>query len=205
MRDIPTGASVDEPVTSRSLTDRFATLHADDALAAEALALSLAQTAQATGARVVAVSACLLGEPTRYDGGDKRCQPLIDSLVADTDTVMLPLCPELLAGMGCPRPAVHYAEGDGAAMLAGRPTKVVTAAGDDCTALLDQGAARAEHLIQLAGAVAVVLKERSPSCGVRQIHGAEGLKAGLGMLTARLQRHALTIQSEEEVLGESLS
>lgn len=205
MRDTPSGASVDEPVTSQSLTDRFAALHADDALAAKALASSLGRTAQASGARVVAVSACLLGEPTRYDGGDKRCQLLMDSLLADADTVILPLCPERLAGMGCPRPAVHYAEGDGATMLAGRPTKAVTATGEDCTALLDQGAARAERLIELAGAAAVVLKERSPSCGVRQIHGANGLQAGLGMLTARLQRHGLTIQCEEEVLGESLS
>jgi uncharacterized protein YbbK (DUF523 family) len=101
-------------------------------------------------ARVV-VSACLLGERVRWDGEHRGgvLPPLPD------DFEFVPVCPEVAAGLGVPRPPIRLErERD---RLSVRPV----AGGDDLTAAL---AATAEPLeaLPLAGAI---LARRSPSCG----------------------------------------
>lgn len=54
---------------------------------------------------VIGVSACLVGETVRYDGGHK-----FHALIADHLTLharLAPFCPELKAGLGVPRPPVR--------------------------------------------------------------------------------------------------
>jgi uncharacterized protein YbbK (DUF523 family) len=51
------------------------------------------------------VSACLLGHEVRYDGGHKRHPFLTDLLAPFVDWV--PVCPEVEAGFGTPREAMH--------------------------------------------------------------------------------------------------
>ena len=58
----------------------------------------------------VGVSACLLGEEVRYNGGHTRARYLTDTLGQFFDFV--PVCPEVEIGMGVPRPAVRL-ERDG--------------------------------------------------------------------------------------------
>ena len=53
----------------------------------------------------VGVSACLLGEPVRFDGGNKRDAFLVDQLSPFVDWA--PLCPELALGLGTPREALR--------------------------------------------------------------------------------------------------
>ncbi|NIQ97595.1 MAG: DUF523 domain-containing protein, partial [Desulfuromonadales bacterium] len=53
--------------------------------------------------RPILVSTCLLGIPTRYDGGAKRNERVIDYLRRN-DFVPVPVCPEQLAGLPTPRP-----------------------------------------------------------------------------------------------------
>lgn len=172
-------------------------LHGDDPADAEAAARELA----ASGRRVVAISACLLGEKTRWDGDDRLTPAAVDPLLADPTVAVLPLCPEILGGMGCPRPPVHFADGDGDALAAGGPARVVDDRGADRTAELAAGAARADALAAAAGATSALLKERSPSCGVRVIHGPSGVIPGRGAFTARLARRAhLPLRSEEDVV-----
>jgi len=55
------------------------------------------------------VSACLLGERVRYDGGHKLDRLLIDAL--GEDVTFVPVCPEVECGLGVPREAMHL-EGD---------------------------------------------------------------------------------------------
>ena len=109
------------------------------------------------------VSACLLGVRCRYDGNDKRD----DAAVARADrgdSVILPLCPEVLARLGVPRPAITLSA-DG---------KIATdARGRDVTAELEAGARLADLFAREAGATRALLKERSPSCGVNEVHGPE--------------------------------
>ena len=51
------------------------------------------------------ISACLLGEKVRYDGGDKRDRFLTDTFGLHVEWI--PVCPELEVGMGVPREPVR--------------------------------------------------------------------------------------------------
>ena len=59
----------------------------------------------------VGVSACLLGQEVRYDGGHKRDRFLTDVLGSYVEWV--PVCPEMEAGLGVPRPTVRLVQIDG--------------------------------------------------------------------------------------------
>lgn len=62
-----------------------------------------------TGNIAVGVSACLLGEKVRYDGGHKHDYYITDTLGKFFSFV--PVCPEVESGMGVPREEMHL-EGD---------------------------------------------------------------------------------------------
>ena len=56
----------------------------------------------------IAVSACLLGERCRYDGGTKPDEAVI-RLSGKTEPV--PICPERLSGLPIPRPPAEIRDG----------------------------------------------------------------------------------------------
>ena len=53
----------------------------------------------------IGISACLLGEQVRYDGGHKRLPFASDELARHFDFVKI--CPEQAIGMGVPRPTIR--------------------------------------------------------------------------------------------------
>jgi uncharacterized protein YbbK (DUF523 family) len=171
-------------------------LHDGDPAQAEAACREVAKEATDRGARVVVISACLLGERTRYDGRDKAMPEATAPLVDDEQVRVLPLCPEILGGMGCPRPPVHFQVGDGDDPAA----RVTDDAGRDRTEALFRGARRAALLADLAGAGEALLKENSPSCGVHAVYGPRGTKPGRGALTAALSHLRLPVWSECDVV-----
>ena len=59
---------------------------------------------------LLGVSSCLLGEAVRFDGGHKRDRFVADLLGAFVEWV--PVCPELEAGMGVPRPPLRLVRAD---------------------------------------------------------------------------------------------
>lgn len=143
-------------------------------------------------APVWVVSACLLGIPCRYDGLHKGLASP-DRLVDGRQ--VLPLCPEVLAGLGVPRPPMVFEGGDGVAALAGA-ARLVDEHGRDCTAQLAKGAALAVRLALAAGCVSGLLKARSPSCGVQQVHTKTGLIPGCGMFTAACHQAGIRVRSD---------
>ena len=56
----------------------------------------------------VAISACLLGRPVRYDGGTKPCAEVIELA---NKVEVCPVCPEGAAGLPVPRPPAEQREG----------------------------------------------------------------------------------------------
>ena len=71
---------------------------------------------QNTNEEVVLVSACLLGQPVRYNGGGCADPALVLALA---ETEVIPVCPEHLGGLPTPRLPAELQGGDGAAVLNG--------------------------------------------------------------------------------------
>ncbi|MGQ9779516.1 MAG: DUF523 domain-containing protein [Bacillota bacterium] len=149
----------------------------------------------------ILVSACLLGHACRYDGGHCRHEGVL-RLLAGREIV--PVCPEALGGLAIPRPPAEIVGGDGQDVLAGR-ARVVDQTGKDVTEAFRRGAEAVLACAVSCGAKAAVLKERSPSCGVRCIYDgsfARRLRPGLGVTTALLTAYGMMVASEEELAGE---
>lgn len=139
----------------------------------------------------ILVSACLLGEPVRYDG---RAQPLQDALLAQwrREGRVIPCCPELAGGLPVPRaPAERQADG-----------RIVTRGGQDVSAAFARGAACALALCRQHGIRLALLKARSPSCGNREIYDGHfrGQRiAGVGVTAALLRQQGIDVYSELEL------
>jgi uncharacterized protein YbbK (DUF523 family) len=107
------------------------------------------------------VSACLLGENVRYDGGHAR-----DRFVADTLGQwfeFVPVCPEMEIGMGMSRPTVRRVE-------EGRGIRLVApSTGEDFTErMLDYAGDKITELMRL-DLDSYILKKGSLSCGMERI------------------------------------
>lgn len=103
----------------------------------------------------IAVSACLLGEPCRYDGESRPCEAVLQ-LRATHELVSV--CPETLGGLPVPRTPCEI-------VAAERALRVVDADGGDATDAFLAGAAKTVELVQERGCTLAVLKAKSPSCG----------------------------------------
>lgn len=106
----------------------------------------------------IAVSACLLGVPCRFDGEARPCAA-VQRLRASGEHTVVPICPESGAGLPIPRSPNEVVAG--AAEL-----RVIDADGADNTAAFVQGAQRALG----AGCTHAILKAKSPSCGSGRIY-----------------------------------
>jgi uncharacterized protein YbgA (DUF1722 family)/uncharacterized protein YbbK (DUF523 family) len=140
------------------------------------------------------VSACLVGQHVRFDGGHKR-DPFLTGLF-DPFVEWVPVCPEEEAGFGTPREAMHLARtGAGIRLLTVR-------SGRDLTDPLQ--AASSARLAQLASADldGYVLKKDSPSCGLQRVkvydpHGSPA-RSGTGFFARALCAAFPLLPVEEE-------
>jgi len=140
-----------------------------------------------------AVSACLLGIPCRWNGKTKLNKKALQLFLKDGAVVV---CPEMLAGLGMPRPACEIQGGDGHDVLAGR-AKVVDERGKNYTAQYLKGARRALKLMKQMGVNEVMLKSGSPSCGAGHIYRGDfsgRYKRGQGVFAALLKEAGIKIK-----------
>ena len=147
----------------------------------------------------VLVSACLLGQPVRYDG---RASGHPDVLQAwQREGRVVPLCPEVAGGLPTPRPPAEIPGGQGGAVLDG-DAQVVTIVGEDVSAAFLAGARLALELVRRHGIRVAVLKSGSPSCGNRLVYDGtfSGSKInGEGVTSALLRREGVLVFSELEL------
>ena len=136
----------------------------------------------------ILVSACLLGCPCRYDGKSKPNDAVLSLMEHHT---LIPVCPEQMGGLATPRVPAERKDGG-----------VFTEQGGDVTAQYLRGAEEALHLAQLYGCSCAVLKERSPSCGSREIYDgtfSRKLIAGDGVTAELLKANGIAVYGESEV------
>ena len=118
----------------------------------------------------IAVSACLLGEPCRFDGRAKPCVRV--QKLAERGHELVPVCPEAAGGLPTPRTPCEIVRAPwmGARSQAARPWKIVDANGVERTEAYAHGARIELARAEAAGCELAILKAKSPSCGSGEVY-----------------------------------
>lgn len=103
----------------------------------------------------VLVSACIMGDRCKYNGQSNRNELAIEYL-RDKDVVKI--CPEMLAGMGIPRPCAEIVEGI-----------VMDEHGENVDDTYRRAVELALKTIENQPFDLVILQSRSPTCGVNEV------------------------------------
>jgi len=142
----------------------------------------------------ILVSACLLGDKVRYDGGHKRDAFLADTLGRFVEYV--PVCPEVECGLPVPREALRLV-GDPAS-----PRLVGSASGTDYTRRMEDWIRRKVRELGKADLCGYICRKNSPSSGMARVkvYGESGVpaRAGSGMFTKAFMTHFPLIPVEED-------
>jgi uncharacterized protein YbbK (DUF523 family) len=138
------------------------------------------------------VSACLAGFNTRYDGGNALDERVV-SLVAEGRAVAV--CPEQLAGLPTPRPALEFRGGGSGAGLLKGGVRLEGADGRDYTDSLLRGAREVLRMAVLYGIREAVFKDGSPSCGVTYVHADGSRVGGRGVCAELLERNNVRVRT----------
>lgn len=142
---------------------------------------------------VVGVSACLLGEQVRYDGGHKHDHYITDTLGRFFRFV--PVCPEVGCGLPVPREAMRL-EGDSEA-----PRLVTNRTGVDLTERMRAYCQRTVNELENEDLCGFIFKKDSPSSGlfrVKVYSGGMPAKIGRGLFADAFVRHFPLLPVEEE-------
>lgn len=140
--------------------------------------------------RKILVSACLCGVKCRYNGSNCVCnKPMFIKWLEEGR--LIPVCPEVLSGLGIPRYPMEIRRG-----------KMITQLGEDLT---DQCMLGVQETLKIARDNQVelcVMKQNSPTCGCSVIYDGTftGRRIpGEGMAAAALKKAGFTVISEDEV------
>lgn len=134
------------------------------------------------------VSACLLGRNCKYNGGNNY-DPKVAAFLEGKQ--IIPVCPEVLAGLGVPRGPIEIVEGH----LRDRE-------GNSKDEALRRAVARILEEIKDEEIFCAVLKSRSPTCGVKQVYDGTFsgvLVEGKGVLAQALADAGYTVVDSEDV------
>jgi uncharacterized protein YbgA (DUF1722 family)/uncharacterized protein YbbK (DUF523 family) len=140
------------------------------------------------------ISACLLGQRVRYDGGHKREHYLTD--LFGKFVQWIPICPEVEVGMGVPRETVR---------LVGTPTHprmIAEKSGTDWTQAMNRFATQRVSEIAGKDLSGYVFKKNSPSCGMERVrvYNSKGVpdRQGRGLFAVALINRSPLLPVEEE-------
>jgi uncharacterized protein YbgA (DUF1722 family)/uncharacterized protein YbbK (DUF523 family) len=140
------------------------------------------------------ISACLLGEEVRFDGGHKLDRFITETLGKFVDFV--PVCPEVECGLGIPREAMHLvAAPDG-------PRLVTVRTGVDHTEHMTAWAEKRVCELEAENLCGFIFKSDSPSSGMERvkIYSGKGMaaKTGVGLFAREFMHHFPLLPVEEE-------
>jgi uncharacterized protein YbgA (DUF1722 family)/uncharacterized protein YbbK (DUF523 family) len=141
------------------------------------------------------VSACLLGQPVRFDGGHKHDRWITGELGRYVEFV--PVCPEVEAGFGVPREAMRLV-GDPEV-----PRLMTVRSGRDMTNAMESWAAKRSEELAGENLCGFIFKSKSPSSGMTRVKvysdkGGMPAHKGVGLFAkAFMRRFPLTPVEED--------
>lgn len=135
----------------------------------------------------LAVSSCLLGNPVRYDGSDKKAETVATAMAYHCE--LLPVCPEVEMGMGVPRETIRIEEDD-----AGNRLLIGNDSGTDYTPRLQPVLDKRLQEFRELGMSGFIFKARSPSCApgsypMPNPHASDSPEPTYGLFTAAVRDH----------------
>jgi len=151
----------------------------------------------------ILVSACLIGRPVRYDGGDKPSGAETTLKRWLDEGRLVPVCPEVAVGFPTPRPAAEIVGSTavGKDVLAGQ-ARVIESTGCDVTNLYIKAARDTVALAARHDCRHAVLTDGSPSCGSTFIYDGSFSAvtvSGAGTTTAALQAAGVRVWPETQI------
>lgn len=132
----------------------------------------------------ILVSACLLGENCKYNGGNNRNENVCAFLQGHT---LVPVCPERV--LGIPRTPMEIVDGK---LIDRNGVEVDSTVRREVAAILQR----------IDGIELAVLKSRSPTCGVHQVYDGTfsgTLVSGSGVLAQALEEAGIRIMDAEDL------
>jgi len=142
----------------------------------------------------IGISACLLGEKVRFDGGHKRDAYIVSTLGRFFQWV--PVCPEMDLGLGTPRESLRLVG------IPEAPHLVAPRSQQDYTAAMQRYAAERLTALSQLGLHGYILKKDSPSCGMERVrvYRQDGMvqRQGRGLFATALMQRLPLLPVEEE-------
>jgi uncharacterized protein YbgA (DUF1722 family)/uncharacterized protein YbbK (DUF523 family) len=142
------------------------------------------------------ISACLLGQEVRFDGGHQLDRFITDTLGQYVEFV--PVCPEVECGLGIPREAMRLVGDPDAPRLMTVRTKV------DHTERMVSWANKRVRELELEGLCGFIFKSKSPSSGMERVRvyseppQGSPVSKGVGMFARVFMEHFPLLPVEEE-------
>ncbi|AGO54111.1 YbgA family protein [Serratia plymuthica] len=143
----------------------------------------------------VGISACLLGDAVRFDGGHKRLAFAVEQLAPYVRFESV--CPEMAIGLPTPRPALRLSKQQ-------HPSPAMRFSNDDSVDVTDKMQRFSEQRVaELGHLCGYIVCAKSPSCGMERVrvyseNGKESRKNGVGLFTAELLRQMPWLPVEED-------
>lgn len=135
----------------------------------------------------IVVSACLLGEKCKYNGGCNYSAAIVEYL---RDKEIIPVCPEVKAGLGVPRIPVEIVDG-----------VVKDKNGNSVDEALRHAVAQILEQLKAESIQCAILKSRSPTCGVKQVYDGTfsgKLVDGMGILAEALKNAGYNVMDSDD-------
>lgn len=136
----------------------------------------------------ILISACLLGVNCRFDGGNTYLEEF-EQLKEKYN--LIPICPEILGGLSTPRESSEIIG-----------NRVLSKSGKDVTKNFEKGANEALKLAKFYNVRYAILKERSPSCGFKEIYDGSftgKTHKGDGVTASLFKENGIKILGESEI------
>ena len=137
---------------------------------------------------VIAVSACLLGENCKYNGGNNYSEKVRAFCEGHE---VIPICPEVMGGLTTPRVPAEIVNG----VVTNKEGKIVDKE-------FRSGAEAAFNKIMDAGVEVCILQSRSPSCGVKEVYDGSftGKKIpGMGVFAQKVSETSIKMIDMEDL------